>query len=135
VVTVEDLAFDENRNVETVSPAMEAVTMAERSPLLLKYSALLVGLLLLILLGIRPAFKGPGAAKAAKGLKGKAGGGGKVDELASSGTAQAALSPHEPTESDVERQRVQQVFDQVTEQLRQNPAQSSKLLQSWIHSD
>jgi hypothetical protein len=33
-----------------------------------------------------------------------------------------------------ERQRVQQVFDQVTETLKRDPAQSSRLLQSWIHS-
>jgi len=36
---------------------------------------------------------------------------------------------------ELERERVQQVFEQVTGQLKQNPAQSSRLLQSWIHSD
>ena len=48
---------------------------------------------------------------------------------------QAALPEAEPVEPDLERLRTQQVFDQVTGQLKRDPAQSSRLLQSWIHSD
>jgi flagellar M-ring protein FliF len=109
--------------------------MVEHSPVLVKYSALLVGLLLLILLGVRPALsrvKGPTTQAPA----GRTVSGNKVEELpAGAPHAQAAMPPHEPTEIDFERQRVQQVFEQVTEQLKQNPSQSSRLLQSWIHSD
>jgi flagellar M-ring protein FliF len=36
---------------------------------------------------------------------------------------------------DPERIRAQEIFDQVTEQLKRNPSQSSRLLQSWIHAD
>jgi flagellar M-ring protein FliF len=45
------------------------------------------------------------------------------------------LRPPEPIEADPERIRVQQVFDQVSDHLKREPTQSSRLLQSWIHSD
>jgi flagellar M-ring protein FliF len=31
--------------------------------------------------------------------------------------------------------RAQEIFEQVTGHLKREPAQSSRLLQSWIHSD
>jgi flagellar M-ring protein FliF len=45
------------------------------------------------------------------------------------------LSPAEAAELDPERQRTQEIFDQVTGHLKREPAQSSRLLQSWIHSE
>jgi flagellar M-ring protein FliF len=41
----------------------------------------------------------------------------------------------ELAETDPERLRMQEIFDQVSGQLRREPTQSSRLLQSWIHSD
>jgi flagellar M-ring protein FliF len=38
-------------------------------------------------------------------------------------------------ELDPERQRTQEIFEQVTDHVKREPAQSSRLLQSWIHSD
>jgi len=141
VVTVEDLAFDENRTTLPVSISGQALSVVEHSPVLMKYSALLVGLLLLIVLAIRPALRGAnpkakslGKNQAGSGAQLGAGQGAHGEELAA-GFAQAALPPHEPTEAEIERNRVQQVFEQVTDQLKQDPAQSSRLLQSWIHSD
>jgi flagellar M-ring protein FliF len=34
-----------------------------------------------------------------------------------------------------QKQRMQMVFDQVTDHLRREPAQSTRLLQSWIHTE
>jgi len=34
-----------------------------------------------------------------------------------------------------ERSKSQEIFEQVTGHLKQEPTQSSRLLQSWIHSD
>jgi flagellar M-ring protein FliF len=31
--------------------------------------------------------------------------------------------------------RAQEIFGQITETMKREPAQSSRLLQSWIHSD
>jgi flagellar M-ring protein FliF len=40
-----------------------------------------------------------------------------------------------PLELDPERLRSQEVFNQVTAEMKREPTQSSRLLQSWIHSD
>ena len=134
LVTVEDLPFEDNRGAPPVSASSQVLAAAEHSPMLVKYGTLLTALLLLILLGIRPALREPKAAGGVKAL-----GAGKTAHAAGahglSGGGVAALPAAEPTEADLERLRVQQVFDQVTDHLKRDPAQSSRLLQSWIHSD
>jgi flagellar M-ring protein FliF len=45
------------------------------------------------------------------------------------------MRPLEPPEVDQERLRNQEIFEQVTSHLKREPTQSSRLLQSWIHSD
>ncbi len=45
------------------------------------------------------------------------------------------LKPPEPVEVDPERIRTQEIFEQVTDHLKREPTQSSRLLQSWIHSE
>jgi len=45
------------------------------------------------------------------------------------------LKPPEPVEMDPERIRNQEIFEQVSSHLKREPTQSSRLLQSWIHSD
>jgi flagellar M-ring protein FliF len=45
------------------------------------------------------------------------------------------LPPLEPSAPDPERLRAQEIYEQVTSHLKQEPAQSSRLLQSWIHSE
>lgn len=122
LVTVENLPFEGNQAVTSVSAPERVLQMAEQSPLLLKYGTLLVGLALLILLGIRPALRVPKAKPSAA-----------TQQAALAGSV--ALPALEHAELDPERLRAQQVFDQVASQLKQNPAQSSRLLQSWIHSD
>jgi flagellar M-ring protein FliF len=125
LVSVEDLAFDENRSAVQPSLLAQILDTVERFPVLVKYGALLTGVLLLILLGLRPAIR---RATSAKPLSAPA-----PAELPA--TARAELPPSETTEEEQERQRSQLVFDQVTETLKRDPAQSSRLLQSWIHSE
>jgi len=129
-ISVQDLAFDENRTA-AVSPLMRMLSQIlealERSPMLVKYGCLLVGLLLLILLVIRPPLQRAWAETASVAN-------GRQAELSSSGE-QTALLDAPTEEQSLERLRAQQVFDQVTETLKRDPAQSSRLLQSWIHSD
>jgi flagellar M-ring protein FliF len=132
MLTVEDLAFDGNRAEEPVPVAEKVLNTAENSPLLVKYLALLIGLMVVVAFGIRPALRhvatvqlGSGVARATK------------REL-SAGVAVAtppALKPPEANEVDPERQRSQEIFEQVTSHLKREPTQSSRLLQSWIHSD
>jgi flagellar M-ring protein FliF len=138
VVTVEDLAFDENRPPQPVSLSGQVMSKVENSPVLVKYAALLVGLLLVLALGVRPAL---GRARNASPIKAPVKGGAKgaAKELPPGAPTAPppppALKPPEPAELDPERIRMQQIFDQVSDHLKREPVQSSRLLQSWIHSD
>jgi flagellar M-ring protein FliF len=129
-VTVEDLAFDGNRP-ETPAAIPERVwNVAESSPMLIKYAALLTGLLLVIAFVVRPAIRHAGAALALRGPARTT-----QRELAASTAQTAGLSPPAGAAPDPERQRSQEIFEQVTSHLKREPTQSSRLLQSWIHSD
>jgi flagellar M-ring protein FliF len=127
MLTVEDLAFDENRGQPPVPLPEQVLEKAENSPVLVKYAALLAGLLVVVAFGVRPALRrlrfapGEGARGAARALPG--------------GAAQPVLKPPEPVEVDPERIRAQEIFEQVSGHLKREPTQSSRLLQSWIHSD
>ena len=126
LVTVQDLPFDENRNSQPASILSRAIALAESSPLLLKYGTLLIGLSLLILLVIRPVLiqgmKPPLPTQVSK-------------SVTSGNGEQGALPAAEQAALDSERLRTQRVFHQVSETLKRDPTQSSRLLQSWIHSD
>ena len=129
LLTVEDLAFDENRSVQPVSVTGQVLETAENSPLLIKYAALLAGLLLVVSFGVRPALRHAGSAP-------KGAGKGAVRELPGhAAAAPVVLKPPEPAEVDPERARTQQIFEEVSDHLKREPTQSSRLLQSWIHSD
>jgi flagellar M-ring protein FliF len=127
LVTVQDLAFDQNRTAASPSWMTEALDWIEHSPVLVKYGTLLASLTLLILLAIRPALVRARLPDVALAKTAPA-------DLAA-GAASAALPSGEEVAQELERQRVQRVFDQVTETLKRDPAQSSRLLQSWIHSE
>jgi flagellar M-ring protein FliF len=130
LVTVEDLAFDGNRPQPPATLAEQSLRTAENSPNLIKYAALLLGLSVVVAFGVRPAIRRAGAALATAGSA-KA----VRRELPAAAPAQVPLSPPEPAEVDPERLRSQEIFAQVSEHLKREPTQSSRLLQSWIHSD
>jgi flagellar M-ring protein FliF len=132
MLTVEDLAFDQNRS-EPPAPAVERwMNTAEDSPVLVKYAALLAGLLVLLALGVRPALRLAGS-----GHPGRAATKPGTREIGAGtpAAAQTVLKTPEPVEVDPERIRTQEIFEQVTAHLKREPTQSSRLLQSWIHSD
>ena len=126
VVTVQDLSFEENRAQPVPSTPAQVLSKVESSPLLVKYLSLLIGLMVVLAFGVRPALR-----KAVLELKGSS------QELPRSMTSahQAALPHPEPALPDPSRVRAQEMFEQVTAQMKNEPAQSSRLLQSWIHSE
>jgi flagellar M-ring protein FliF len=130
LLQVEDLAFEENRLQQPVSLPTQLLATAEGSPVLIKYAAILTGILVVVAFGVRPALR---HARFAPGPAIKAG----VRELP--GHAEVAeprvFRPPDPVEVDPERLRAQEIFEQVTGHLKREPTQSSRLLQSWIHSD
>jgi len=127
MLTVEDLPFDDNRSQQPASVLSQSVATVESSPVLVKYVALLAGLLVVLAFGVRPALR---RATAASG----AGARGATRELPA-GAVAPGLKPPEAAEIDPERVRSQEIFEQVTGHLKREPTQSSRLLQSWIHSD
>ncbi len=129
VVTVEDLAFDGNRPQPPATLTEQSLRVAESSPNLIKYATLLLGLLAVVAFGLRPAIRHAGAAIATAANPRSA-----RRELPAA-PAQVPLNPPEPAEIDPERLRAQEIFDQVSTHLKREPTQSSRLLQSWIHSD
>jgi flagellar M-ring protein FliF len=132
MLQVQDLAFEENRLQQPISLPAKLLSTAEDSPVLVKYAALLAGILVVMAFGVRPALRHARFGPAAKS-PGKRG----IRELPASleAAGQPALKPPEPVEVDPERIRTQQIFEQVTDHLKREPTQSSRLLQSWIHSD
>jgi flagellar M-ring protein FliF len=130
LLQVEDLAFEENRLQPPVSLPSQLLATAEGSPVLIKYAALLTGILVVVAFGVRPALRNArlGPAAAAKGAVKELPGRAEVPEP-------RVLRPPEPVEADPERVRAQEIFEQVTGHLKREPTQSSRLLQSWIHSD
>ncbi len=132
VLTVEDLAFQQNSAPPEQSTPAQLLSTAENSPLLVKYIALLTGLLVVLAFGVRPALKIARATlSAGPGVQGKA----AARELPTQKAAAPVLSPPEPAAAAPERIRAQEILEQVSGQLKREPAQSSRLLQSWIHSD
>jgi flagellar M-ring protein FliF len=131
-LTVEDLAFAANRP-EPPAPITEQAlgqmtNIVRTSPELVKYTALLVAVLAVLLFGVRPALRDAGTLLLAPaGARELPGGAGQA--------AAAALGPPGSPEAEAERMRTQAIFDQVSEHLKREPTQSSRLLQSWIHSD
>jgi flagellar M-ring protein FliF len=130
MLTVEDLAFDENRAAQPASLPAQIMSTAESSPVLVKYAALLTGLLIIVAFAVRPALRGARAEYAVQAKMAA-----KVLAAGKESAAEHILSPAEPAALDPERIRVQEIFDQVSGHLKREPAQSSRLLQSWIHSD
>jgi flagellar M-ring protein FliF len=130
MLTVEDLAFDENRSLQPVSLTSQMLATAENSPVLVKYVALLAGLMVVLAFGVRPALRGARASSRDAAW-------GRAKELPGQVAADVppALKPAEPAELDPERIRTQEIFEQVTGHLKREPTQSSRLLQSWIHSE
>jgi flagellar M-ring protein FliF len=133
VVTVQDLAFDDNRSQPPVTLTEQGLRTAEDSPDLVKYAALLLGLLVVVAFVLRPAIRHAGAALAT--LDASKDARRKLPANSEAAYAQTPLSAPAPPEMKQERLRSQEIFDQVSDHVKREPTQSSRLLQSWIHSD
>jgi flagellar M-ring protein FliF len=130
LVTVQDLAFEENRTKQPPTLPGQVLATAENSPELVKYGALVAGLLLVLALGVRPALRRarPPAPVLVKSSE-------KELPAGAAEPPHPVLKPPEPVEMDPERIRAQEILDTVSGHLKREPTQSSRLLQSWIHSD
>lgn len=123
-VSVVELPFQQQ--VAPQTPFSQKLLAAAESGPLLKYGAALLALLVLLVLFARPvmAVLKPAPVAALKVPP-------QVAAL-EQGEEPAVL---EDSPVDLQKQHMQKVFDQVSDRLRQEPAQSTRLLQSWIHTE
>jgi flagellar M-ring protein FliF len=129
-LTVQDLAFEDNHVQAPASGPAQMLSSLERSPVLVKYLALLACLLIILAFGVRPALR-----RAAAPARADRNDHGVPRELHTGVSSHASLNAPESATPDPERKRAQEILVQVSSQLKREPAQSSRLLQSWIHSE
>src|SRR5271165_542889 len=122
-VNVEDMAFEEQGAPEP--PLGERLLRtASQSEALLKYGTILLAMAVLLVFVVRPMM-------------------GKMKLVAGSAAGHPALSAGEvesqPTAEQLaaekHKQHAQTIFEHVTNHLRREPVQSTRLLQSWIHTE
>ena len=127
-VSVEELAFAE-------SPAPPPPTLTTRllgwtaeSEGLLRYGTILGGLLAFFLLIGRPVVRSLVAAPAGRARSTQGGSPAPAPVKALEMSAEQQLEAQK-------KQRAQNLFDQVTERVKSDPGQSTRLLESWIRSE
>jgi flagellar M-ring protein FliF len=126
IVTVQGIPFEQNRSELALSLSGQLLSSVQMWPEAIKYFSLLLGLMIVMTFGVRPALR-----QAMSGLKSKGG----LPAVGSGGEQPVTPLLMEPVVADASRMRAQQMFDKVSSQMREEPTQSSRLLQSWIHSD
>jgi flagellar M-ring protein FliF len=127
-VQVENLAFEDNAGLTSLTMPQQLLKLAGQAPGLLRTATILLAVLAVLVLVVRPVTKKMTAALLlpAPAVKAPA--------------SQQALAVREPVELpmvavEIEHQRAQQLFEEVAGRLKNQPAQGSRLLQSWIHSE
>ena len=125
VVSVQAISFEQNQTETRTSSLSRVLSKFQMSSDLLKYSTLLLGILLLVTLGVRPALRQAMSSpdQRARGT------------LSSPEAANEPVLPVVKPVKDLDRLRGQEILERVTSQMKEQPSQSSRLLQSWIHSD
>ena len=127
LVTVQDMSFEGDPTPAEGSAAGQVLSKLESFPQLLKYVSLLMGIAIVLAFGVRPAIRNAfsGSAKLPS----------EAAAMNLPAQACAVLQAPEADMREPEHRRAQEVFENVRTQLKKEPAQSSRLLQSWIHSD
>jgi flagellar M-ring protein FliF len=127
LVTVENISFEENGRATSTSAMEKMWNLSGKSVPLAKYGAMVLMFLSLIFLVMRPLTKTLATTTVAKTLP--------------ASTAQKVITEGQNGEEvhrvHLEKQKVhaQTVHEQISEQLKREPAMASRLLQGWIHSE
>lgn len=128
-VSVEELAFEESPAPLAPNLTARVLNWTSGAQGLLRYGTVLAGLLAFFLLIARPVVRSLLSAPPSRARIAAQGG----------GTLPASVKPLEMSaEQQIEaqkKQHAQKVFDQVTERVKTDPGQSTRLLESWIRSE
>jgi flagellar M-ring protein FliF len=128
-ISVENIAFDENRGRPGAGLPERLLAGVSQSQALLKYGTILAAMLGLIFFVIRPIAvrSQPGAAGAALGAGAAAG--------ARSKEAALPVISSDDLVLEAQKKRAQSLHDGVIESINGDPALSARLLHSWIHAE
>jgi flagellar M-ring protein FliF len=126
-VTVEELAFDDNVAPPEPTRTDKILTLAVRSEFLLRYGMILGVLLLFTFFVARPVLRSLTVAAP------------RLAAGSSSAPLRVQAAAEEPPAEqrliDERKVRAQNVFEQVADNVKRDPAQSTRLLESWIRSE
>ncbi|MGA7521641.1 MAG: flagellar basal-body MS-ring/collar protein FliF [Acidobacteriaceae bacterium] len=128
-VSLEELAFDENAPLPASTLTARILGWTAQSEGLLRYGTILAGLLAFFLLIARPVVRSLVAAPAARGRATA-----NLDSHLPAPAKTLEMSAEQQVEAQ-KKQRAQTLFDQVTERVKSDPGQSTRLLESWIRSE
>ena len=129
-VTVAELAFDGDVAPADPTRVQRALITVAHGESLLRYGTLLIVVVLFLLLVARPVVRAlTSAAPARPAAASQAG------PLRVQAETEALPVPPERQMMDQRRAHAQNVFEQVAENVRKDPAQSTRLLESWIRSE
>jgi flagellar M-ring protein FliF len=128
-VTVAELAFDGDVAPPEPTRVQRVLVGAARWESLLRYGTILGALLLFLLLVARPVVRALTSAPA------RPAGTNTAVPLRVQAESQAAALPPERQKIQQQKAHAQNVFEQVAESVRSDPAQSTRLLESWIRSE
>jgi len=129
-VSVEQLAFEDNGTLPAPSIADRALGVASRSEPLLRYGTVLVAMLIFFFVVARPALRAltagprPAAPRSASAAA-----------LPGNPAPPAREVTPEHVAAEQRKLRAQSVFEQVADSVKREPAQSTRLLESWIRSE
>lgn len=130
-VSVQQLAFEDNGALPAPSMVDRALGIASESEPLLRFGTVLIGILIFFFLVARPALRSLAAGPRPAPQRGAA-----AAALPGSPAAppQREITPAH-LEAEQRKLRAQSVFEQVAESVKREPAQSTRLLESWIRSE
>jgi flagellar M-ring protein FliF len=129
-VSVEEMAFDGNGGVPQQPMAERVLGMASQSASLIRYGTILLGMLVFFFFVARPALHALAAGPAPARVAAPAAATGRL----AAEPAPRSLSP-EQQEAEEKKMHAQTVFETVSEHVKREPAQSTRLLESWIRSE
>jgi flagellar M-ring protein FliF len=132
-VSVEEMAFDDNGGAPQEALSQRLLGMAGQSEPLIRYATILVALLVFFFFVARPALRTL-ASPAARRPAAQPGATAGSTVRAVAAEPSPALTPEQHA-AEQKKLRAQTVFEQVSDHVKREPAQSTRLLESWIRSE
>jgi flagellar M-ring protein FliF len=129
-VSVEELAFDDDVVPAEPTRAEKLFSTAAHSESLLRYGTMFGAVLAFIFFVLRPVLRSLASVPAARPAAQS-----QAAPLRVQASAEVPVLSAEQQVVEQRKLRAQNVFEQVSENVRRDPAQSTRLLESWIRSE